>query len=69
MNTRRITTRRVEEIEKQEEIPPKVEQEPQSAQGDEVPILGVGDYVIKSSNRDIRDALLSLSLARFTLVN
>ena len=64
MNTRRTSARRVEENEVQEEIPlevEEVEQVPQGAQGDQVPIVGGGDDAPELSNRDIREAFLDLA--------
>ena len=60
MNTRRTSARRVEENEVQEEIPlevEEVEQVPQGAQGDQVPIVGEVNDPPELSNRDIREAL------------
>ena len=65
MNARRTPTRRVEENEVQEEIP----QGAQFPQGDQVPIVGVGDEPRELSNRDIREALLAFARAVTTQVN
>ena len=76
MNTRRTPARTVEENDVNEEIPPqveKVEQVPQGAQGDQVPIIGVGNEVSvvppKITYGDIREALLTLARAFITHVN
>ncbi|TMW89773.1 hypothetical protein EJD97_016640 [Solanum chilense] len=76
MNTRRTPDRRVEENDMQEGIPPQikqVEQVPQCAQGDQVHIVGGGNDVPvdppELSNRDIREAFISLARAMTTQAN
>ncbi|TMW93482.1 hypothetical protein EJD97_011599 [Solanum chilense] len=73
MNTRRTLSRRVDENDVHEEVPPQVEQVPQGAQGDQVPIVGGGDDVSvvppELSNSNIRETLLALARAVTTQEN
>ena len=70
INTTRTPSRRVEENDVNEEIPPQVEH---VAQGDEVPIGGQGNDVLvvppKMTNGEIREALLTLARDLTTHVN
>ena len=65
MNTRRIPTRRVEENDVHEESSPQVEQAPQGAQDDQVPIVeGSNDVPVvppQLSSNDIRESLPDLA--------
>ena len=76
MITRRTLSRRVEEIEMKEEIPPQVEQVEhveKVPQGYQVPIVGGGDdgpgVPPKLTNGEIREALITLARALTTHVN
>ena len=76
MNSRRTPTRRIEENDVHEEIPPQVdeiEKVPQGFEGDQVPIIGGGNDVLvvpaELSNSDIRKSLLDLYRAVTTQVN
>ena len=70
MNTRRTLSRRVDENDVHEEVPPQVEQVPQ---GDQVPIVGGGNDVSvvppEFCNSNIREALLGLDRAVTTQEN
>ena len=68
MNTRKTPTRRVEENDVQEDIPLQVEEVEQVPQGDQVPMSG-GDDVPELSNRDIREASLTLARSVTNQVN
>ena len=61
MNTTRTPTRRVEDNEVQEEIPPQVKEVEQVLQGAQVTNVGGGDDSPKLSNRDIEEAFLDLA--------
>ena len=64
MNTRRTPARRVKDSDVHKEIPPQVEeveQVPQGALGDQIPIVGGGDDPQKLSDMNIKEALLGLA--------
>ena len=68
-----MSARRLEEGRVDEEVPPQVEQVPQGAQGDQIPIVGRGNDVSvvppEMTNGDTREALITLARTLTTYVN